>query len=128
MVKIRTKLSIKHYTYLSTRRSWHHFCNLPQVDPTSEIHLSRVDLQNVQSGLLIWWRKLNLAIDSAWPEKGRVKDVDSVGGHDDLNVLGSLKSVKLIEQLKHCALHFRITTTSRLNPEVKKVKNKQTKT
>jgi hypothetical protein len=29
-------------------------------------------------------RELDLAIDAAWPEEGRVEDVYAVGGHDDL--------------------------------------------
>ena len=32
-------------------------------------------------------------------KKGRVEDVDSVGGHNDFDVLGGFKAVQLIEKL-----------------------------
>ena len=36
-------------------------------------------------------------VNSARSEQGRVKDVNPVGGHNDLDVLGGLEPVQLIE-------------------------------
>ena len=102
--------------YLSSGRSGHHLGDLPQVDSSGQVHLSRVDLQDVQTSLLVRRRELNLAIDATGTEQGRVKDVDAVGGHDDLDVLRSLEAVQLVEQLEHGALHFGVTAAAGLDP------------
>lgn len=43
-----------------------------------------VCFNSLSAYLFIWRGKLDLPVDSAWPEKSRVKDVNTVGGHDDL--------------------------------------------
>ena len=101
--------------YLSTGRSGHHLCDLPQVDTSGQVHLSRVDLQDVETSLLIWWRELYLAIDATGSEQGRVQDVDAVGGHDNLDVLGGLEAVQLVEKFEHGALHFGISAAAGLD-------------
>ena len=40
--------------------------------------------KSLSAYLFIGRGKLDLPVDSAWPEKSRVKDVNTVGGHDDL--------------------------------------------
>ena len=40
------------------------------------------------------------------PEEGWVKDVDPVGGGDDLDVGGGAEPVQLVEQLQHSTLHL----------------------
>ena len=73
----------------------------------------------------------NLAIDAARAQQRRVENINAVGCHDDLglyvrrscdikrttrlDVLRSLKAVKLVEQLKHRALHLTVATTARLH-------------
>ena len=94
--------------YLSAGRSSHLLCDLPQVDPSGQVHPPRVDLQDLQPGLLTGSRKLNLTIDAAGTEQSRVEDVDAVGGHDDLDVLRRLEAVQLIEEFEHRPLNFRI--------------------
>ena len=95
---------------LSTRGSRHQLCYLPQIDASSQIHFSGVDLQDVQTGLLmsnqetlrdvinshqvcgcavskylfIWRGELNLPVNPARPEQSRVQDVNTVCGHNDL--------------------------------------------
>jgi hypothetical protein len=54
-----------------------------------------VDLENVQSGILVRRRELDLAIDATRAEKGGVEDVDAVSGHDHLDVLRRLETVEL---------------------------------
>lgn len=68
-----------------------------------------MDLQNFDSGLDFWVRELNFTIYSAWTQQGRVQDVDSVCGHDDLDCLRCLEPVQLIQQLKHSSLDLRVT-------------------
>ena len=43
-----------------------------------------VNLKNVQSGLIICRRELNLPFNPARPEQGGVQNVDPGGGHDHL--------------------------------------------
>ncbi len=51
-------------------------------------------------------RELDLTVNTAWTQQCRVENVDTVGGHDDLDVLGALESVELVEELKHGTLNF----------------------
>jgi len=51
--------------------------------------------------LLVRRRELDLAVDTARSQQGRVKDVDAVGGHDDLDVLGGLKAIELKSRLRN---------------------------
>ena len=37
---------------------------------------------------------------------------DSIGGHDDLDILCRLEPIKLVQQLQHCPLDFRVTTSA----------------
>jgi len=74
-----------HTLHLSARRARHHLRNLLQVNAAREIHLPRVDLQDVQAGVLSRRRKLNLAIDAARSEQGRVQYIDAIGRHDHLD-------------------------------------------
>ena len=71
-----------------------------------------MDFQNVQTGILVGVRELDLAVDTARPEKGVVENVDSVCCHDDFDVLSGLESIKLVEQLEHSSLHLRVTPAS----------------
>ena len=43
-----------------------------------------MDLEDVQSGLLVRRRELDLPVDPARPEQGRVQDVNPVCRHDHL--------------------------------------------
>jgi hypothetical protein len=51
--------------------------------------------------LLVRRRELDLAVDTARSQQGRVKDVDAVGGHDDLDVLSGLKAIELKSRLRN---------------------------
>ena len=67
-------------------------------------------------GVLIWRRKFDLSVNSTGTEEGRVEDVDSVGGHDHLDVLGGLEAVKLIEELQHGPLDLAVPASAGLYP------------
>ena len=67
-------------------------------------------------GVLIWRRKFDLSVNSTGTEEGRVEDVDPVGGHDHLDVLGGLEAVKLIEELQHGPLDLAVPASAGLYP------------
>lgn len=75
-------------------------------------HLSGMDTQDRDTCLRTRRRKLDLTVDTPWPEKGTVQDVDAVGGHDDLYVLCSFKAVELVEQFEHCPLDLRVSAAA----------------
>jgi hypothetical protein len=108
-----------------------------KVDVSGRCHLARVDLQDLRTRGLFRQRKLDLSIQPTRTEEGRVEDVDSVGGGDDLNVergnvilkerkrggggtnldaLVAAKTVELIQQLQHRPLHLTIATLLRVEP------------
>ncbi len=58
--------------------------DLAQVDPANQVHLARVNAQDVSAGGLVGVGELNLAVDAARPQQRRVQDVDSVGRHQHL--------------------------------------------
>ena len=94
---------------------------LVEVDVGADVHLARVDLHDARPRLLRRRRELDLAVEAAGPEngdlqkvklsnvfrffnfynslkrvkpeKGWVKDVDPVGGCDDLDVGGGAEPV-----------------------------------
>merc|ERR1711988_1922335 len=101
--------------HLSTRSAMHELSNTLEVDTTGEVHATRVDLEDIETGLLTRVGELDLAVDTAGTEEGRVEDVDSVGGHEDLDVLCRLKSIELVQQLQHGALHFTVSTHGTLH-------------
>ncbi len=97
---------------LSAGRARHRLRDLLQVDSARQIHLPRVNLEDVCSRLLVRWRKFNLAVDAAGAQKRRVEDVDSIGRHNDLNVLRGLEAVELIEKLQHGTLDFGVAAAA----------------
>lgn len=54
--------------------------------------------------------KFYLSVDTTRSQQSRIENVNTVGSHDDLDGLGGLESIQLVEQLKHSPLHFRVTT------------------
>ena len=48
---------------------------LTPVDSRVDAHLARVDLENLGAGLLVRQRELDLAINTAWAEQGRVQNI-----------------------------------------------------
>ena len=77
-----------------------------------------MDLQDVKSRFLIrvnninpnqfslYVRELNFSINSSWSEQSIVKDINPVGRHDNLDLISSLESIELIEQLEHGSLYL----------------------
>ena len=71
-----------------------------------------MDFQDLDSRVEGGVGELYLSVDSAGSQQSRVEDVDSVGSHDDLDSLGGLEPVQLIEKLKHSPLHLGISPLS----------------
>mmetsp|Transcript_8153 Transcript_8153/g.18160 ORF Transcript_8153/g.18160 Transcript_8153/m.18160 type:complete len:277 (+) Transcript_8153:97-927(+) len=93
----------------------HLCCYLPQVDSAHQVHLPRMDLQDLRARFFVWIGELHLAVDSPRSQQGVIQDVDTIRCHDNLDVLSCFKTIKLVEQLQHGALHLRVTTLFSLN-------------
>ena len=59
-----------------------------------------VDLEDVDSALLIWQTELIFGIEPAGAQQGRVQGVRSVGGHQHLNVASRIEAVQLSIDLR----------------------------
>ena len=92
--------------------TWHHLGNLQQIYTSHEVHFSGVNLQNINSGIFIGVRELDLSVNSTGSEEGVIEDVDSVGCHDNLDVLSCFETVQLVKKLKHCSLYLRVTLSA----------------
>jgi len=91
----------------------HQLGDFREVDSTHQVHFTAVNAENVDTSLVVGVGEFNFAIDSTRSQQRIIQDVDSVSSHDDLDLLSSLKPVKLVEQLEHSPLHFGVTTSSR---------------
>ena len=67
-----------------------------------------MDFEDLNPGLQGGVGELDLSIDSARPQKGRVQNIDSIGSHNDLDGLSGLEPIELIQKLEHCPLDFGI--------------------
>mmetsp|Transcript_23005 Transcript_23005/g.47774 ORF Transcript_23005/g.47774 Transcript_23005/m.47774 type:complete len:345 (+) Transcript_23005:164-1198(+) len=82
---------------------------LLEVDIVSQRHSRGVDLEDAALCLLIWQRELDLTIDTPRTNHGRVKGVDAICGHDDLDFATVIETIQLIEQLQHGPLDLLLT-------------------
>lgn len=86
--------------------------DLLEVDAAHEVHLARVDLEDVHARALAGVGELDLAVDAAGAQERGVEDVYPVGRHQHLDLVGRLKAVQLVEQLQHRALHLAVAATA----------------
>ena len=56
----------------------------------------------------------NLPVNTTRSDQGRIKGIDLVGGHDDLDVTTIIETVQLVEKLQHGSLDFSLTTRCRI--------------
>lgn len=89
--------------------------DLGQVDAPRQVHLAAVDAQDVGAGLDRRGRELDLPVDAAGPQQRGVEDVQPVRRHDDLDVLGGLEAVELVQELQHGALDLGIAARGTLH-------------
>merc|ERR1719458_697960 len=102
--------------HFSTRAPTHLLCDLPQVDPPCQVHLSGVNLENVETSVLIRRGEFDFPVNATRSEQGGVKDVNPVCGHDHLDVFGGLEPIQLIQQFQHGPLNLTVAAATRLNP------------
>ena len=71
-----------------------------------------MDPENVDPRRLGGVRELDLPVDAPGPQKRRVEDVDAVCGHQDLDLVGRLEAVELVEELEHGALDLGVAAAA----------------
>ena len=71
---------------------------------------TRCSLENMPLRLDVWQRELDLPVDTTWSDERRVKGLDLVGGHDDLDVPSGVETIELVQELQHSTLDFTFTT------------------
>lgn len=82
---------------------------LGPVDAVVDRHLARVDAEDLRARLLVGQGELDLAVQTARTEQGRVEDVDTVRGREHLHAVVRGETVQLIEELQHGSLHLTVT-------------------
>ena len=65
-----------------------------------------MNFENLDARVLIGVRELNLSVNTTRTEQSIVKNVDSIGCHNNLDVLSGFETIKLVEELKHGTLYF----------------------
>ncbi len=85
-------------------------CQLAPVDTVGDLHLSRVDLEDLGAGLLVGQREFDLAVQTAGTQQGRVEDVDTICRGEDLDSVVRGETVQLVEKLQHGSLNFSVAT------------------
>ena len=65
---------------------------------SGEVHLARVDLEDVPARLLVGRGELDLAVDAARADEGRVERLDLVGGEDDLSYKESTRTWEKVRE------------------------------
>jgi hypothetical protein len=69
-----------------------------------------MNLENVCASLQIRKTKLNLTIETTRSEKSRVEGIGSIGCHENLDVSSRVKTVELVDELKHRSLNLVVTS------------------
>ena len=82
-----------------------------KADVLVECHRLGVDLEDLHAALQLWQAELNLAIKTTGSGESRVESVRSVGSHEHLHVATGIETIKLIDDLKHSPLNFRVAFT-----------------
>ena len=101
-----------HRLALRAARAAHLRRDLLQVDSAHQVHLPRVNLQDVHPRVLRGVGELDLTIDAPGTEQRRVQNVQSVRRHDHLDLVARLEPVQLVQQLQHGALHLGVAAAA----------------
>jgi len=81
-----------------------------------QAHFASVNRENFSLGLLIWKGELDLSVDTTWSDQSWVKTLNPIGCHDHLYIATGVKTIQLVEKLKHCPLDFFLTARRRIIP------------
>mmetsp|Transcript_104646 Transcript_104646/g.234966 ORF Transcript_104646/g.234966 Transcript_104646/m.234966 type:complete len:232 (+) Transcript_104646:453-1148(+) len=65
-----------------------------------------MDLEDVSPTFQVGQAKLDLPVQSAWPQQRRVQRVWAVGRHQHLHVPSRVEAIELVDDLQHGALHL----------------------
>eukprot|EP00760_Papus_ankaliazontas_P034685 PhM_4_TR738/c0_g1_i2/m.100043 len=85
-----------------------------QIDLLGQVHLRRGDLEDEALRAAVGQRELDLAVEAAGAQQRGVERVPPVRGHDDLDVVGLVEAVHLVQELNKNALHLTVGTRLRV--------------
>src|SRR5690606_14388123 len=74
-------------------------CQDKGVHVGGQRHLAHVDFQDLFAAADIGQGHDHLAVEAAWTQQGRIKDIGPVGGSNDQHALASFKAVHFDQQL-----------------------------
>jgi len=74
---------------------------ISEVDVVGEVHVARVDLEDLDAALVVGLGDLDEAVEAAGSEDGAVEHVEAVGGGDDPDFTALVEAVHLGEELHH---------------------------
>lgn len=86
------------------------------VDRLVDGHFPAVDLEDLGPRLLVRERELDLAVQAARPQEGRVEHVDAVRGGEDFDAVVRGEAVELVEQFQHGPLHLSVPALFAVKP------------
>jgi len=83
-------------------------CEFYEVDFVV-VHLSRVDFEDLDSGVFGGEGELYLTIQSAGSHQCGVQDIGSVGGAKHFDIVVGRKTVQVVQELEHGSLHLSVS-------------------
>mmetsp|Transcript_24537 Transcript_24537/g.69981 ORF Transcript_24537/g.69981 Transcript_24537/m.69981 type:complete len:218 (-) Transcript_24537:661-1314(-) len=99
------------FTFSTTGIS-HFLSNDLEIDISKQVHLSRVDLHNSHTIIHVRVREFDLSVNTSGSKQGGIQNINTIGSHDNLDVLGGFKTIQLIQKFQHCSLNLGVSTTS----------------
>jgi hypothetical protein len=81
-----------------------------QIDILGKSHATGVDLEDLSLGLDVGQRELDLAVDTTGTDQRRIQGLDTIGGHQHLDIATRIEAIELVQELEHCALDFTFAT------------------
>jgi len=72
--------------------------------------------QNLFSRLYGRLWEFDFPVNSTWPQKRWIQNINSISTHDNLNILATLEAIQLIQQFQHSPLHLAVPTPIPLEP------------
>ena len=60
--------------------------------------------------------ELDFPINSTRPQQSGIKNINSIGTHDNFNIFTTFKAIQLIKQFQHSPLDFTVTPSIAFQP------------
>ena len=76
-----------------------------------EGHRLRIDLKDLDSALELWKTELDLSIETTGSWKSGIQSIRPVCCHENFDISSWFKTIKLVDNLKHCSLDFTVAFT-----------------